>query len=459
MSRNWVYIFIGVSLFLTIFISLGYTRNAPAKKIQVDAWVYEIMNFMDQEGLVNNYPIDWVNSGNTLSRFEIAYYIKQIIVEHLQLKKEDLPTKSVELLQKLIAEFREELADLGVKITDIYGISPNLVNSETSPDEYQDLDSFLPKGKENQIQPYYYFGQYYLEFRRKTFIFVPATYVNPSELNLFEGVTNKINVLYQPQQEKNPSFLVVKGNLPVNGEQNITGYFLFPIEENFLELTKGQTIPKIGINVSILNMLDEVSKIQQIESLWRFYGSLSLNGYTRMETDFQTKPLLGGLEQSLKIGGFLIYTENHSTKTSFELSNFGLPFFNPPQSPPSTAVDLDIIDGKNLQSLQINIKGSMTLSPQTSLYGGLDILYRGMNTGLENLWPSTTKASGGVEYHLNDYWTFLTCQSFANSQQISGLLSTTSFGVTYNDWVTLWLAYQLLNFDNPVVTGALAFRF
>jgi hypothetical protein len=237
------------------------------------------------------------------------------------------------------------------------------------------------------------------------------------------------------------------------------GYYLFPIEESKLDSLVVEKYVNSKLNDSVLALLDEVNQIQQIDSLWRFNGVLPLSGYLPMVTDLKARPLVGNLDQGMKIGGLLIYTENPSTKNSFEVNNFGLPFYNQRLITTATPMDLDTINGKNLQTLQINILGSMALSPQTSLYGGVDFLYRGTNTGLDNIWPSDAKASAGLNYHFNDYWTVLTYQSFVNSNLQTGLLSTTSVGVDYNDWVTLWLAYQLLNFDKPVLSGAISVRF
>jgi hypothetical protein len=456
MIKRWVFVVVLAGLSLLFTMEKGYTQGS-AKPTLPEKWVYDALELLFQEGLVSNYPGDWVKSGNTLSRFEVAYYLKQTIVNNLKLKNpgQEHSAISIETLQKLIAEFRGELADLGIQTADIYGLSPNLI---TMPDDYQDLDSLLSKDKNSNQEPYYYYGQYYNDLNRKTFVFIPALYLSQGDFTLLEGTTSKINIVYQPSLGKSSSFLVVKGNLPVVGTQPLLGYYLFPIEESKLGSTGGKALALSGMDDSILALLDEVSKIQQVESLWQFSGLLSLEGYVKLDTDFQIRSLIGDINQGLKIGGYLICSEN-SSNHDFEFNNFGLPFYNPRQVQPSTAADLDTINSKNLQSIQINIQGSVVISPQASLYGGLDFLYRGMNTGLENLWPYGAKASGGVQYHVNDYWTFLTCQSFVNSQLKSGLLSTTSLGVTYNDWVTLWIAYQLLNFDNPVVTGALAFRF
>lgn len=427
-------------------------RTAP-----LEPWIYQAMEFLYQNKAIPDYPSDWVNSGNQLSRFEIAYYLKQFIV-HKPESREFPPTVS-DKLQKLIAEFRPELTDLGIQVTDIYKISPNLAAIDSEKNSYQDLDILLTKEEEKNPEPHYYYGQYYSELQRKPFIFIPADYVKSNYNGLLDGVVSNISLVYQPNQVNYPSFLVVKGNLPVTNRQLLSGYYLFPIEERKSDLVSAGKTPNLDFNNSVLNLLDEVNQIQRIDNLWRFNGVAPLDGFLPLDTGFQTKPFAGNLDDGLKIGGLLIYTENPSTKNKFELNNFGLPFYNSRQISPSAAVDLDAINGKNLQSLKINILGSVSLSSQTSVYGGLDFLFRGTNTGLDSIWPSDTKASAGLNYHFNDYFTVLTYQSFVNSQLKTGLLSTTSVGVDYDDWVTLWLAYQLLNFDDPVVSGTLSFRF
>jgi hypothetical protein len=443
---------------LIILIAGGVScAQDNSKATTIEPWVYQAMELLHQKGLVSDYPFDWVNSGNQLSRFEIAYYIKRFIVN--QPESKDLPSDTVEVIQKLIAEFRMELTDLGIQSTDIYKISPNLATADAESNNYQDLDTLISKKKEQGEQPYYYYGQYFSELQKKSFIFIPFDYVQSSYIALLEGNESNIHIVYQPQVVNDPSFLVVKGFLPISEKQSLGGYYLFPIEENKPDPVAIEKKIDTKLNDSILALLDEVNQIQQVDSLWRFNGVLPLDGYLPMATDFKARSLVGTLDQGLKIGSLLIYTENPSSKNSFAVNNFGLPFYNPRMISTTTPIDLDTINGKNLQSLQINILGSMTLTPQTSLYGGVDILYMGTNTGLDNIWPSNAKASAGLNYHFNDYWTVLTYQSFVNSQLKTGVLSTTSVGVDYNDWVTLWLAYQLLNFDKPVVSGSVALRF
>jgi hypothetical protein len=449
---------------ILIFTGISYAEVNP-RKISMEPWVYQAMGFLQDKGFITDYPSGWVNSGNQLSRFEIAYYIKGFIVNKPASKK--LPDSAVEVLQKLIAEFQMELTDLGIQITDINKVSPNLVKFVPQVSEYQDLDVIISKTKGVVKQPCYYLGQYFSELQKKAFVFIPLEYFHSNYSFFINDDDSNLNVVYQPQLSNAPSFLVIKSYLPISSKKSLAGYYLFPIKE----FKSGPSIVdnsyKMNLNDTVLALLDEVNQIQWLDSLWSVNGVLPLNGYLPRKADLKTRSLVGNLNQGLKIGGLLVYTENPSNKTSSEVNDYGLPFYNSSvinssantKSFTSMPIDLDVINSASLQSAQFNIQGAMQLTPQTSLYGGIDLLYQDTNTGLDNIWTTNTKASAELNYHLNDYWTVLTYQSFVNSQQQTGWLSTTSLGIDYNDWVTLWLAYQLVNFDNPIVSGSLALRF
>ncbi len=447
---------IWVGLIVFIFIGVIYAAE-KTKEDFLEPWIYQTLENLHLSGFLPDYPADWVGSGNQLSRFEVAYYIKGLITKDLASK--DLSKQVIEQIQKLLTEFKSELTDLGIQVTNISQISPKL-DSVNQTSEYQDLDLIISSKKEEKTSPYYYYGQYFSDFQRKSFIFIPSEYVGSGYIDLLEGAKTNINIVYQPSLEDNHSFLVVKGSLPSSeGKQPLAGYYLFPLENTNAVLLNNGKFTDNKINESVLNLLDEVNGINQVDSLWKYNGVLPLDGYLQLDTGFQSQPLAGTLNQGLRIGSYLINTENPTISNQFEVNKFGLPTYNSRQVAPSSVMDLDAINGKNLQSLQINISGTVSLGSQTSVYGGLDFLYRGTNTGLETPWPSDTKASAGVNYRVDNYWSVLTYQSLVNSQLKTGLLSTTSIGVDYNDWVTLWLAYQLLNFDDPVVSGTLSVRF
>lgn len=460
--RRWTGSFRLILWSLIFLAGICYAENTLPASPQI--WVYQALEELRQAGYLADFPSQWVNSGNELSRFELAYYIKEIITGKLKNdsgNQIELSVQAAETLQKLISEFSVELADLGIKITDLSKLSPNLIPVSQGADGYQDLDQFLGNTKQTpsapSSDPCYYFGQYYQSLERKSFIFIPLVHLNSEEISILDGDINGINILYQNKLGEDYSFLVVKGELPFNGGKSIAGYYLFPIDQS----REDENLIRLGADNTVLSLLGEVNQIQQIENLWRFEGLLSLSGYSLKKTELQTRLLLGSFNQGLKVGSLFIYTENPSSRGKFEANNFGLPFYHTPATSVLGAIDLDKISANSLDSVQLNIQGTKALNPQTAVYGGLELLYRSSNVNplFESFWPSDAKASAALSYQMNDYWTVLTYQSFVNSQVNTGVLSTTSIGVEYNDWVTLWLAYQLLNFDDPVLTGALTFRF
>ena len=201
----------------------------------------------------------------------MAYYLKQFIGNQGQSdQNKNYSTQTVKILQKLIMEFHSELADLGIQITDIYKISPNLVNSDTDSEGYTDLDAIINKNNNDQHTLYYYLGQYFNEMRWKSLAFIPVINVKPAQLLLLEGKAKTINLIYLPRLGKSKSLLVIKGNLPLDNAQSILGYYLFPIE-NHPELVNDKNLT-LGLNHSVLALLDEVNQVQQLKNLWRFDG-------------------------------------------------------------------------------------------------------------------------------------------------------------------------------------------
>ncbi len=454
MVRNWFFILI--SFFLAVTFPGTVLTQSDAPDLTIKSWVYGEMEALFLEGLISDYPSEWVASGNKLTRFEVAYYIKTIITNKLgshikQAKINLISQPAVESIRRLVAEFRPELTAMGVEITDIYTISPNLDERLIKTDDYQDLDLILSNinGTIEDQESYYYFGEYIKEIYRKSFLFLPSIFVKDDNRALLQGTAGTINIVHHPNQRENPPFLVVKGDLPIDAEKIIKGYYLFPLDNS----TQNTTPKEVSgdLSVSVLTLLNEVNHVRQIENLWRFNGLAPLKGYSNFKPVFQSKLVFGELNNSLKIGGFLVTTDDKP-----DLVNMGLPFFSSRQS---TAVDLDNIKRSDLQSFQINIQGNMALNEKTSITGELGLLYRSNKSGWDEIWPSDAKAGAGIEYQFNNYWSVLSYQSFVNSQLGSGSLSTTSLGLEYNNWATLWLAYQIVSFDDSRLTGALTFRF
>jgi hypothetical protein len=460
--RNWRYFtssIVGLLLGIMLFgAGIGYAQTKQYVTAAEYQWVYDAMQLFVRQGYIANYPQNWVNSGHDLSRIEIAYYLKQLLekapTDHLA-KQAGFPSRVLELVQKMMVEFADELTALGINTTDIEKISPNLIIPAQKPNEYQDLDVVIgpiTKANADNSLPYYYFGQYYAALQRKEFVFLPAEYVNPGDFNLLEDDLNDINVVYQFGLKAKQLFMIMKGNLPVKDQPAVAGYFMFPIADQ-VKTDSGVAVP---LEKSILALVDEVKQLKQVENIQRKEGQVSLSGYLKLETGIRQTMFSDNINQGIKIGSLLVYSDNPAVKQKSGTNQFGLPSYNSRQS---TAVDWDVLQQHNVDSLQINIKGSLNLTPQAAVYGGIDLLYQESTDRslFEDLLPPETKYSAGLNYQMSNFWTLLSYQSFVSSS--SELLSTTSLGVEYNDWITMWLAYQMLDFKSDRLTGVISIRF
>jgi hypothetical protein len=290
--RNWRPASLATGLLISFFIcvGLGYATQERYVNATTDAWIYDAIRIFVQEGLITNYPQDWVKSGHELSRFEIAYYVKQLLEKSRsagQPRPAPPSKRAMTLVQKLMVEFAAELDALGIKATDLEKISPNLIIPTSQPTDYQDLDTILGvKSSSDALNspPYYYFGQYYAALQRKSFVFLPAEYVTPGEFDLLESNLDQINVVYQYDLKKKQLFLVVKGNLPLQDEQMVSGYFMFPLAG---EESKEGVLTNSHLEKSIIALVDEVNQLQRVENIRRYEGRLSLNGYLKLETGTQ----------------------------------------------------------------------------------------------------------------------------------------------------------------------------
>ena len=182
-----------------------------------------------------------------------------------------------------------------------------------------------------------------------------------------------------------------------------------------------------------------------------------MEGYLNLDNDLPSQELIGNLNQGLKIGGYLIHTENPSNRSDLQLNDLGLPFYN--QQSSNSMVDLD---NKYLSLLEQNMQSAINLAPKSAIDSRFD--FESHNNELwfsefNGLWTSDTRASTGIEYHMNDNWMFSNYQSFLNSQTQSAASDSSSIGLEFNDWISLWLAYQLVNFDEPVITGTIDLHF
>lgn len=107
-------------IFLTVFLFLALATGASAqmfKDVPPDHWAYEAIDYLQQEGLVEGYPDGTFRGNQSFTRYEMAMVIARI---YSKLDEKLAGVSNLEevnaRLDKLANEFKDELADLGVRI-------------------------------------------------------------------------------------------------------------------------------------------------------------------------------------------------------------------------------------------------------------------------------------------------------------------------------------------------------
>lgn len=405
------------------------------------AWVYDDLKTLYDAGYLTDYPQKWVASGQQLSRFEIAFYVKVFLVDNFQNSTQKIELNSLEeaAAERLVAEFQSELTAIGIKIADIREIAPGISTFNKKNDGMIDLDDLIRERKSEQGS-FYYIGNYFFEMQRKSFAFVPRVFVNADDLKLLDSMIDSVIVLRSTKLDEVKSLLVLRGLLPFNENEILDGYYLFSLEDTVqgnLNFNQEREV--------VMNLLDEINNIQQIEYLCKISGDYNFDGYVRTDTVVSGTAWLGDINTGMKVGGLLLFSQNYGAKNVTR--EFGLPY-------------ADAAANSGTDGLSLGVAGVKEISPQLSVTGGIDFLYRQTDPGSTTDYShSDTKTSAGLNYQVNRNWTLMTYQSFVDSKLGNSSLSTTSLGVNYGGWMIFWFAYQLIDFDDPFYSGTVKFRF
>lgn len=295
------------SLFILLVILSIQCTAENQLLIPAGHWSYRSMAELAKDGLfAGNIRLQF--GGDILTRYEMAYYLKQLIVhlEKNQLKVK-LTDRQTEILNKLIEEFQDELRMLGINITDLEKMSPSLPHIHKEKDEgYFDLDYVLSNDLSttankvdltipNLSEPYYFMGEYLTsDLRQKVFFFSPEVYIEP-KLLLELKVNNRWDILYSSGDYLQISFIIVKGSFPI-GSTKVDGYYFFPLENN-------PGILDANTEKTIYDLLESLASKYEVNNLWQFKGvlpfskSLGKEKYARWQ-----------MTNGLQIGAFLIHT-------------------------------------------------------------------------------------------------------------------------------------------------------
>lgn len=105
--------------------STTFAAANPFADVPADHWAYDAVSELQAKGVVNGYAVDNTFRGNqNMTRYEMAQIVAKAMAK---VESGDAATKA--MVDKLAAEFRDELANLGVRMDDLEARMDNVRHS------------------------------------------------------------------------------------------------------------------------------------------------------------------------------------------------------------------------------------------------------------------------------------------------------------------------------------------
>ena len=140
----------------------AYAAN-PFSDVTADDWAYQAVSDLSAQGVVEGYPDGTFKGERNMTRYELAQIVARLMAKEDQLNAEQQAT-----LDKLAGEYADELANLGVRVSNLekkvgniywsgdarmrYQTKDNTVNKEgkTGPDSWNGRMRINVKGQVNE---------------------------------------------------------------------------------------------------------------------------------------------------------------------------------------------------------------------------------------------------------------------------------------------------------------------
>ena len=118
----------------------AYAAN-PFSDVTADDWAYQAVSDLSAQGVVEGYPDGTFKGERNMTRYELAQIVARLMAKEDQLNAEQQAT-----LDKLAGEYADELANLGVRVSNLEKKVGNIYWSGDARMRYQD-NSLVTKGK------------------------------------------------------------------------------------------------------------------------------------------------------------------------------------------------------------------------------------------------------------------------------------------------------------------------
>ena len=113
----------------------------PFSDVSTDDWAYQAVSDLSDQGVVEGYPDGTFKGERNITRYELAQIIARLMAKEDQLNAEQRAT-----LDKLAGEYADELANLGVRVSNLEKKVGNIYWSGDARMRYQDY-SVVKDGK------------------------------------------------------------------------------------------------------------------------------------------------------------------------------------------------------------------------------------------------------------------------------------------------------------------------
>ena len=110
----------------------AYAAN-PFSDVTADDWAYQAVSDLSAQGVVEGYPDGTFKGERNMTRYELAQIVARLMAKEDQLNAEQQAT-----LDKLAGEYADELANLGVRVSNLEKKVGNLSWSGDARMRYQD---------------------------------------------------------------------------------------------------------------------------------------------------------------------------------------------------------------------------------------------------------------------------------------------------------------------------------
>ena len=127
--------------------STTFAAANPFSDVPADSWAYDAVTTLANDGVIDGFPDGTFQGQKTMTRYEMAQITARAMA------KTDLQKADKALVDKLAAEFAEELDNLGVRVSDLEKKSDNVKFGGELRYRYYDIkhDSNTPDEKQNHV--------------------------------------------------------------------------------------------------------------------------------------------------------------------------------------------------------------------------------------------------------------------------------------------------------------------